>query len=265
MSRYTQPLSRRAAVRQRLKRSRTWIRQSSWAWLAKQADALQTLSIIAAALSVVWGVVTFVSEAPQREKQAADAQKAAHYAAWQMINSSQGLEIQGGRLQALQDLNKDRVNLSYIDVNHVFLPNIDLHGGYLWWANFEGAYLADANFDGAYMRYANLQGAYLLGASFEGADLNQTTFEGNTFSRLDFRHASLVDTNFRRSAILTHSLEGADLAGADLRENSFQSEDLDNLRTTRNWQEAIYDEAVRVELGLPAATPAPTPTPWGAK
>src|SRR5215469_2167276 len=63
---------------------------SRWAFL----EVLEYLGI----LSVLFGVISYWSEAGDRQKQK-------HYQAWQVINTAQGKGGSGGRIEALQELN----------------------------------------------------------------------------------------------------------------------------------------------------------------
>ena len=60
--------------------------------------------------SVLVGVIFYFSESGDRIKQR-------HYQAWQVINTAQGKGGSGGRIEALQELNADHVQLVGVDVS----------------------------------------------------------------------------------------------------------------------------------------------------
>lgn len=67
-------------------------------WVKVLFDNAEPIAIAAAA-------AVFLLESPDRRK-------AAQYEAWQVINSAMGQTGSGGRIQALEDLNKDGVDLT---------------------------------------------------------------------------------------------------------------------------------------------------------
>ena len=57
-----------------------------------------------------------------------DRLKQKHYQAWQVINTAQGKGGNGGRIDALQELNRDGVPLVGVDLSMAFLQGIQLKG-----------------------------------------------------------------------------------------------------------------------------------------
>src|SRR5262249_44810631 len=55
-------------------------------------------------LSVLFAVLVYFNEAPDRKKQK-------HYQAWQVINTAQDKGGSGGRVEAMQELNADGIQL----------------------------------------------------------------------------------------------------------------------------------------------------------
>jgi hypothetical protein len=154
---------------------------SRWAFL----ECLEYLGI----LSVLFAVVFYYSEAGDREKQK-------HYQAWQVINTAQGKGGSGGRIEALQELNADRIPLVGVDASGAFLQGIRLPRAKLSRANLAAADLRDCLLAQGDLQYAELKSANFLRGDLRGADLRQA----------DLEDAYLVDA----------SLQGADLAGARL-------------------------------------------------
>lgn len=161
---------------------------SNWTFL-EVLDYLETFSVLVA-------VIFYFSESGDRVKQR-------HYQAWQVVNTAQGKGGSGGRIEALQELNADRVDLVGVDVSGAFLQGVRL----------QKARLVRANFSAADAREAKLQSADLTDANLQSAN----------FRTGDFSNAMLLRANFDES-----DLTGADLAGAALNGASFVDADLTN-------------------------------------
>jgi len=178
--------------------------------------------------------------------------KQKQYQAWQVINTAQGKAGQGGRIQALQDLNEDGVPLDRIDLTDAKLDSIQLPGARLAGAvldnvsfvnaNLRRAYLRETharrvNFDHAILDGVNLQSAWLVGASFAHAHvkkghmwlanldssvLMRTRFDRSALARASFRGAILDLVDFPGAGLSSAKFDstecmGTNFAGADLR------------------------------------------------
>ena len=154
-------------------------------------------------LSVLVAVIFYFSESSDRTKQK-------HYQAWQVINTAQGKGGSGGRLEALQELNADRVPLVGVDVSGAYLQDIHLEKAKLVRANFSAADARMADFRGADFSDANLRGANFRGGNFSSANLQ----------RVDLQHADLLGGD----------LSGADLSGALLTDADLRNTNLANVR-----------------------------------
>lgn len=139
-----------------------------------------------------------------------DRTKLKHYQAWQVINSAQGKGGSGGRIEALQELNRDGVPLIGVDSSLAFLQGIQLPRAQLNRCDLHAADLRNSNFDHASLVFCNLESANLRQASLHDADLTD---------------ASIKDADLSRSALAGANLARADLTNADLR-----GADLDNVR-----------------------------------
>src|ERR1017187_10264579 len=102
---------------------------SRWTFL----DVLEYLE----GFSVLIAGIFYFSESGDRLKQK-------HYQAWQVINTAQGKGGSGGRIEALQELNHDRIPLVGVDVSGAFLQNLRLEHARLLRANFSTADLRDS-------------------------------------------------------------------------------------------------------------------------
>ncbi|MBV8070706.1 MAG: pentapeptide repeat-containing protein [Acidobacteriaceae bacterium] len=172
---------------------------SRWAFL----EVLEYLST----LSVLVAVVYYFIDAPHRVRQV-------HYQAWQVINTSQGKGGSGGRIEALQQLNQDRISLTGVDAAGAFLQGVKLEGARMSRCDLEAADLRDAGFRGADLSHCNLHSANFRNAGFEGADLSQTSLS----------EADLAGANLRAA-----NLNGADLSDADLGYADFQDARVEHL------------------------------------
>src|SRR5438270_12989737 len=90
-------------------------------WLAFLLSNWRFLEVMEylGSFSVLVAVVLFFHESGDRIKQK-------HYQAWQVINTAQGKGGNGGRVEAMQELNTDRVSLAGIDVAGAFLEGVAL-------------------------------------------------------------------------------------------------------------------------------------------
>ena len=128
-------------------------------------DRLRSLALfelleLAGRATVLVAVVIWLLEADDRAKER-------HYRAWELINAARGSTGDGGRRDALQDLNKDGVSLAAAPLEKAYLPAVDLKGAHLRGANLYGADLRGANLQETMLWSADLRGANLEGAPDE--------------------------------------------------------------------------------------------------
>ena len=170
---------------------------SNWSFL----EVLEYLG----SFSVLIAVIFYFSESGDRVKQR-------HYQAWQVINTAQGKGGSGGRIEALQELNADKVPLVGVDVSSAFLQGLDLHGASLMRASFNAADLRNSNFTAVDFSYSNLNYANLRGASLDRAKLLQA----------DLRNADLTGSSLVAADLSDAMLDDADLRHADLENIQWQ-------------------------------------------
>lgn len=164
---------------------------SRWAFLA----VLEYLGIF----SVLFAVIFYYSEAGDRKKQK-------HYQAWQVINTAQGKGGSGGRVEALQELNADRIPLVGVDVSGAFLQGIRLVRANLLRSNLDSSDLRDATLEGSDLEYANLRSANFRGSNLKSANLLEA----------DLEDADLVGAVLTSANLTAANLKNADLRNADL-------------------------------------------------
>jgi uncharacterized protein YjbI with pentapeptide repeats len=166
--------------------------------------------------SVLVAVVFYFAESGDRVKQR-------HYQAWQVINTAQGKGGSGGRIEALQELNADKVALVGVDVSSAFLQGLDLHGANLMRSDFGAADLRNSNLDSvnftlADLNSANLRNAHLDHANFSQADLRNSDLTGASLAEADFSGAALDNSDLTnadlKNIVWQHmkSVKGANIA-----------------------------------------------------
>jgi hypothetical protein len=174
------------------------------AYLLNNWSFLEVLEYLGS-FGVVIAVVFYFAESGDRIKQK-------HYQAWQVINTAQGKGGSGGRIEALQEINKDGVPLVGVDVSGAFLQGIHLEHAHLVRSNFSAADLRDsdlafvdltdsdlksANLRQSSLRNANLENAELEKADLWGADLAGADLSGATLNHADLRNTNLADFKWR--------------------------------------------------------------------
>ncbi len=167
-----------------------------WEWAAFFLSNWRFLEVLEylGSFSVLVAVIVYFSEAGDRIKQR-------HYQAWQVINTAQGKGGSGGRIEALQELNADKVPLVGVDVSSAFLQGLKL----------EQANLLRADFSAADLRNSDLKSA-----DFTSADLHSANFRGSDLEAASFQDANLKDVDMWGSNLSGAKFNNADLSGADL-------------------------------------------------
>ena len=227
-------------------------------------------------VTVALSLGRYVWEAPKREK-------LAHYEAWQMINSATGQKTSGGRIDALQDLVKDKVSLQGLNTSGANLEGIKLQNADLRNANFHNAILRNANLIGASLRnavfddvvaYNNKVSLGLFHGNYLEASLHVTDLRGAKLRGADLRGAIFGDAELRGADLRGAVLSGADFTNTNLVEanlDCFKSKDTtygyctdfkgakhitpQQIKQAKNWQTACYDPDFRIKLGLPPQNP----------
>ena len=195
--------------------SHSWlvpIRRIEWAfeWAAYALSRWSFLEVLEylGSLSILVGIIFYFSESGDRIKQR-------HYQAWQVINTAQGKGGSGGRIEALQELNADKVPLVGVDVSTAFLQGIhlenasllradlgsaDLRGSSLESADLTFAALRSANFRGSNLQNASLSSANLSDTDLVGANLTGAKLDFADLSSADLRNANLLGIGWQRIA-----------------------------------------------------------------
>jgi Pentapeptide repeats (8 copies) len=162
---------------------------SNWSFL----EVLEYLS----SFGVLIAVIFYFGESGDRLKQK-------HYQAWQVINTAQGKGGNGGRIEALQELNADAISLVGVDVSGAFLQGIRLQRASLARSNFSAADLRDndltfADLSDADLRSANLRHSILRGTNLEHADLTEADLFSADLTGADLSGATLANADLRNT------------------------------------------------------------------
>ena len=207
------------------------------AWL-QRAALLEILALLGN-LGLILAVLTYFGT----EKQRRDAEV---YNAWQTITSAHGQPGNGGRIRALEFLNRSpgahwrrrtfpfcwetkqkgicwlwpQESLQGLDVAGAHLRGINLENADLQGANLHGANLEEANLMGknSLLMGVNLVGANLVGANFSEADLMGAKLNKALLWETDLAKAGLIGANLERADLWEANLEGANLSDANLAE-----------------------------------------------
>jgi Pentapeptide repeats (8 copies) len=168
-----------------------------WEWAAFGLANWRFLEVLEylGSFSVLVGVIFYYSESGDRIKQR-------HYQAWQVINTAQGKGGSGGRIEALQELNEDKVPLVGVDVSSAFLQGLKLKNASLVRADFSAS---------------DLRGSDLQAVDFTDADLHSANFRGANLEESNFSEANMADADLWGSSLAGATLDNTNLGGADLR------------------------------------------------
>jgi BTB/POZ domain-containing protein KCTD9 len=222
-------------------------------WLFCQIRESVLLNILEG-FSILVAVWLFFLEAPERDKQA-------HYEAWKTIDSAHGLRNSYARLQALQDLNSDRVPLRGFSAPEADLSGIDLSGADLSYSYLSGADLSNANLSNTNLSHANLvetklNNANLTNSLLTGANISYADFIEANLQEVDFVGANIIGANFVRSNLAQAyfgdvNFNDCRLNDANLQKTKFfgvQSLTVEQIKTGKNWSEGIYDAKMLTKL-----------------
>lgn len=231
-----------------------WLSDSAPKGVKAVADVLfesaESIAIISAA-------ILFFLEIPDRRKRD-------HYEAWQVINSSVQQSGSGGRIQAMQDLNQDGVELEGIYAPLADLSAINLSEGRLTRANFAGAqldlatlrdaYLVDANLSEANLVKADLTRSELWSAELENANLQEANLEDANLSKANLTNAYIWKGKLKRADLASAILNNATLWAADMQGTDMRKAELEGTNFYQaQLQGAKLNEAVMKNANLKEA------------
>ena len=198
-----------------------------WEWVAYGLSRWSFLEVLEylGSFSVLVGVILYFSESGARIKQR-------HYQAWQVINTAQGKGGSGGRIEALQELNNDKIPLVGVDVSSAFLQGVRLQHANLLRSDLSAADLRGSDLTSADLTYAdlhnaNLRSSTLCYASFSNADLSDTDLVGSDMTGANLSQANLKSSDLRSVNLKgiqwkqIKSIKGANIAGVQMAPEGF--------------------------------------------
>jgi hypothetical protein len=180
------------------------------AWALGNWALLEVLEYLGT-FSVLIAVIFYFAESGQRTRMR-------HYTAWTVINTAQGKGGNGGRIEALEELNNDRVALTGLDASLAFLHGVQL----------PHAMLSRCSFEAADLRMSVLHDADLSFCNLKSANFRETDFERAKLSDADLSNADLNSANLSAS-----DLSRTDLSNADLRNTDLKNIRWDGIASTR--------------------------------
>jgi uncharacterized protein YjbI with pentapeptide repeats len=213
-------------------------------------------------LSILVALILYVTECGEREEQKIAQQRRANYEAWNVIRASENQHASLGRIEALQDLNRQnpQVDLTNINLAKANLSKIDLPNAMLDGVNFSQATLYNANLQGAILINANLYQANLIKAKLQnsrlyGANLRGTNFAEATLTNVTLNEA-IYDSNTRFPQGFNPSNYNAILLkpGANLQAQYFSRQDLTGVDLSQaNLTKTIFRDSNLTDANLRGA------------
>lgn len=182
---------------------------SRWAFL----EVLQYLG----SFSVLVAVIFYFSESGDRLKQK-------HYQAWQVINTAQGKGGSGGRIEALQELNHDKVPLVGVDLSGAFLQGVRLPRAQMVRSNLNAVDARNSDFHGTDLIYSDLQWGNFRNSNFTGTDLRD----------VDLSNADFCSSDLSKAMLEGAILDGAELSKTDM--DKIQWKKIKSLKGASLWQ-----------------------------
>ncbi len=179
-----------------------------WEWVAFALSNWTFLEVLEylGSFSVLVAVVFYFSESGDRIKQR-------HYQAWQVINTAQGKGGSGGRIEALQELNEDKVPLVGVDVSSAVSAGDPS-------AQCQPA--RASNFSAADLRNSDLSRLQFRTRKSQFGQLSRRGARSRDFCQADLRNADLNGSSLADADLAGAVLDDADLRGADLTDVQWQ-------------------------------------------
>src|SRR5271166_3171297 len=202
-------------------------------WLAFVLSRWSFLAVLEylGGFSILVAVIFYFSESGDRLKQK-------HYQAWQVINTAQGKGGSGGRIEALQELDRDGVPLVGVDVSGAFLQGIRL----------PRAHLLRADLNAIDARNSDFQAADFTNANLHAGNFRESNLSGANFQDADLSEADFCSANLNGTVLDGATLDAADLGNSDFGKVKWQdikSVKGANIRQVRNPPEGFIQWATQ--------------------
>lgn len=165
-----------------------------------------------------------------------------------MANPEHELRLRQVLSGAVQNADLSNLDLSGMSIVSAKLTGVVLRGASLRRVKANGAYLQSADLSEANLAQANLTCAdlrrvNLTAASLKGADLSSAVLQN-----AELRRADLTGCKLTRAMLTDAELMDANLSKCDLR--GVRGVSVDQIRSARNWEKAIFDPGMVTSLGI---------------
>ena len=197
-------------------------------------------------ISLIVSLIGYYQEAPKRKRQT-------HYQAWEIINGAKGQPGSGGRIEALQELNKDQVSLRHVILDEADLSGINLNNALLIKASFKSAQLTCVTRDNGNRECTKIRNANLSYSNLQEANLFDADFQKSKFRYAKMQGAKLKNTKLQGADFEKAELQNVTFRGADLESANFigaKNLTPEQVKSAKNWEKACYDPELRIKLGL---------------
>lgn len=144
----------------------------------------------------------------------------------------------------MPEANLSQANLSQASLSRSDLTKADLSQANLEKTDFGNTYMPEAKLVDAKLSQANFSDATLTKGDFSGAKLNNANFTHSYMPEVNLQNADLSQANLSKAHLANSNVSGANFKGV-------KNLTPEQIKSTRNWQKAKYDEEFRAKLGLP--------------
>jgi hypothetical protein len=182
-------------------------------WWDSAWKVLISLGATAGGIGIIVSAFTFISQAPERRQSAINQ-------AWGTIISREQNETSGGRIEALEYLNENKINLSGLKATNAFLSEIKL----------PLANIQESDFNGSRLFKADFRGANLFRATFGKVSENRSAdlFEADlSCYNSGWFHSEPKCTNLKDANFVGADLRNANFSGANLQGTIFTNSDIE--------------------------------------
>jgi hypothetical protein len=192
-------------------------------WIAKYLSSLRMVAALEyiGKLGLLGALLLwFYPGCHQRKETADNTKKTKHYVAWQTLNSGIGKPGNGGRSDALMDLNRDGVSLVGVDLSGdaYFPKSLVLTNARISFATFRGSHFESPKFSQANLISSTFASGWCYAGEFDGAALMRISASNFLFFGCEFRSnrfdgAQFTGCQFRYCNFAFAHLEGVKLSG----------------------------------------------------
>ncbi|MDJ1483113.1 pentapeptide repeat-containing protein [Cytophagaceae bacterium YF14B1] len=199
--------------------------------------------------TILIGLITYILEAPERERKAKEQTITKHFQAWEVINSGHGKKYSGGRKDALDILVNDKVSLLGIDLSNAIFDSLRISAADMRLADCRNIKLTNAIFDSVNLSYSKFDSAFILNSSISSSNLSFVSFKNSYFENFAFISSQQIShANFENAHLFITNLRKLSLFQSDFTNAKFQIVDLDSvefiecnlmnvdLSAIQNWQ-----------------------------